>query len=750
MFPNYLRVICALVSLASLLLCLKFSNQGFEEILRFKQLERVVETDIIGSTNGPVLLSGIVRAGKTVNSPSAGIPSVYYRYRLEIEETDSDGNASWKTKEEYQRANDFIIEDSSGKALVLASNYLDQINWQVQQSYQNTIGRYRYTEWRLESGQSISAFGRAKLKNEPDDRPEIELHFEQQDFTDAIVTNRSMSDVRADMGGSANLQLWAGISLLGLAILLIVFVFKIHRILAFLSILALSSFVFLSMSGFKMLVSDITKGSQFVEKQSQALQAAIDSLADANYTPENSDAMPNWVSDRLSALSVNLLYLERNFARQNHGFPENIAIKLMSIKPPNSTLKLGQPEAQLLQERLATNNTTRLSAFMKWALVASVIVFFITAWFAIKSAKVKRLIENVTTTLSSGLSYGIAELKGELTLIKQTELRSPLTNTPCAWYRYLVEEKKGNGKNSRWVTVQDDTRCVNFAAKDKEGNVPINAKDAEVITRHKTTSSRGRTRYSQWLLKPSDELYIIGQAEPDLDRAELVINKGNPDDVFIISNYSESDVMLKKALLSMIAFYAAFSALFFSVITWRGMEGQFSATDYMAAGLIAPLFLAVLMLIMHYNDIIFLKTRAQRNWANIQVSLKKRFDLLPQLEKVLKSYTDHESELQQLLAAQRTMTDSALKTPTKLAPLISNEKILQKSFQALIEAYPELEADQLSSQLMDTLTQLENEVAFMRTGYNDSCTEYNARIQSFPDILLAKVFSFKTLDLIAR
>jgi LemA protein len=51
---------------------------------------------------------------------------------------------------------------------------------------------------------------------------------------------------------------------------------------------------------------------------------------------------------------------------------------------------------------------------------------------------------------------------------------------------------------------------------------------------------------------------------------------------------------------------------------------------------------------------------------------------------------------------------------------------------------------------MDTLTQLENEVAFMRTGYNDSCTEYNARIQSFPDILLAKVFSFKTLDLIAR
>lgn len=148
------------------------------------------------------------------------------------------------------------------------------------------------------------------------------------------------------------------------------------------------------------------------------------------------------------------------------------------------------------------------------------------------------------------------------------------------------------------------------------------------------------------------------------------------------------------------------------------------------------------MLVLHYNDLVFLQNRADRNWANIQVSLKKRADLLPRLVKVLSEYKDYESSLLEHVTLQRKQLKPSLKSVERASNFIHQEQQIIQGMKLAVEAYPDLKANDMSLRLMTTLSDLENEIALMRTGYNDAVTLYNTRIESFPDLLLAKMFKF--------
>jgi hypothetical protein len=204
--------------------------------------------------------------------------------------------------------------------------------------------------------------------------------------------------------------------------------------------------------------------------------------------------------------------------------------------------------------------------------------------------------------------------------------------------------------------------------------------------------------------------------------------------------------MIRKAAISMLSLCLAFSAMFCSAIFMGGMIGQFSATDYIVAGLLGPLFLIFFMLVLHYNDLIFLQRRAQRNWANIQVSLKKRADLLPSLQGIVKHYKAYEHTLLERISRQRNLLDASLESPDQAGDFLKSEQQLLTGLKLAVEDYPELKANELFLNLTETLTQLENEIALMRTGFNDAVMYYNARLQSFPDILLAKAFKFKIMS----
>jgi hypothetical protein len=256
-------------------------------------------------------------------------------------------------------------------------------------------------------------------------------------------------------------------------------------------------------------------------------------------------------------------------------------------------------------------------------------------------------------------------------------------------------------------------------------------------------------RYSEWLLKPQDELYALGSAKIDPNKHDQLIlgkpqHESDNSDLFILTNYSEKELMIKKASLAIFALAFAFSGMFAAAVFHFGMNGQFAATDYLLSASLAPVFLIFFMLVLHYNDIVFLERRVARNWANIQVSLKKRADLLPQLQNVLSGYQHFEKTLLEQLTLQRQQLPRSLVSVDQAGKFMQQEHRILSDLKLAVEAYPDLKANELSSKLMQTLIDLENEIALMRQGFNDAVNAYNTRIESFPDVILAKLFKFET------
>ena len=164
--------------------------------------------------------------------------------------------------------------------------------------------------------------------------------------------------------------------------------------------------------------------------------------------------------------------------------------------------------------------------------------------------------------------------------------------------------------------------------------------------------------------------------------------------------------------------------------------------------MIAPLFLAGCFVGLMYNDLVFVRNSVLRAWSNIGVSLKKRADLIPNLVKIAKEYLKHEKELQTDLAKLRDSARGAVDfDPAAAGLFIMQEVTVMQKFFGLQEKYPDLKGNQMMAQLHEKLVLLENEVALMRSGYNDSVERHNTRIGQIPDLFLARLFKFEEADL---
>ena len=146
-----------------------------------------------------------------------------------------------------------------------------------------------------------------------------------------------------------------------------------------------------------------------------------------------------------------------------------------------------------------------------------------------------------------------------------------------------------------------------------------------------------------------------------------------------------------------------------------------------------------------YNRLVRLKVRCQDAWAAIDVQLKRRYDLIPNLIETVKGYASHERETFEAVvkARQAGMDAGTVQEQAQAENMISGA--LRKLF-ALSEAYPELKANQNFGQLQEELSSTENKIAFARQHYNDSVRQYNTRIESFPDNFFAGTFSFPQRD----
>lgn len=143
-----------------------------------------------------------------------------------------------------------------------------------------------------------------------------------------------------------------------------------------------------------------------------------------------------------------------------------------------------------------------------------------------------------------------------------------------------------------------------------------------------------------------------------------------------------------------------------------------------------------------YNRIIRLENRIDNSWGQIDVQLRRRGELIPNLVETVKGYAKHEKEVFQRIADARAAMLSA-RTPEDKMHADNMLAGTLKTLFAVAEAYPELKANTNFLQLQDELTHTENKVAFARQHYNDSVTDYNNVIETFPGIIFAKMFDKK-------
>lgn len=148
-----------------------------------------------------------------------------------------------------------------------------------------------------------------------------------------------------------------------------------------------------------------------------------------------------------------------------------------------------------------------------------------------------------------------------------------------------------------------------------------------------------------------------------------------------------------------------------------------------------------LFFIYKYNSFIVLRTRADEAWADIDVQLKRRYDLIPNLISTVKGYATHESEafLKVSEARSKAMQASTLSEKGEAENALSGTL---KSLFAISESYPELKANENFLQLQNELGDTENKIQAARRFYNGNVRELNIKVETFPGNLIAKMFKF--------
>lgn len=166
-------------------------------------------------------------------------------------------------------------------------------------------------------------------------------------------------------------------------------------------------------------------------------------------------------------------------------------------------------------------------------------------------------------------------------------------------------------------------------------------------------------------------------------------------------------------------------------------------TQHLAWVAVAPLVLLVVWVVVVFNRLVSLRNRLREAWSGIDVQLKRRHTLVPALVECVKGYRAHERGVFESVALQRTKAQEAsgVKAAGEAEALLTRH--LRTLF-AVAEAYPELKADARFRQLSDNLVEIEDQIQYARRYYNGTVRDFNTMVESFPNMIPARLFAFRT------
>ena len=392
----------------------------------------------------------------------------------------------------------------------------------------------------------------------------------------------------------------------------------------------------------------------------------------------------------------------------------------------------------------------------------------------------KRLIDDLPTSKTQGVFIGLSELKG--TAESDTPLVSYLSNTSCVRYEWQVQEHwsrtvteiytdaKGNTHTrtrveSGWTTVAGDKQAIPFYLKDDTGVIRIlpdraTIHDNEVFDETcgrdsplyygkgpalSVPDSTHRRRFRETAIPLHTMLYVVGQARErqDVVAAEIAYAEAAP--MFLISTKTEKQVtrrystgywsLLVVSLVLIMAGIGIASALGLPGIS--GMTYVIGIAAFLVATGIGWLWTV-------YNSLVGLRQRVLRAWSQVEIQLKRRNDLIPNLMHVIEGYRQHERELQQDLTEMR---GQLVATPPGEAGEDFNG--LSSKLLVAVERYPELKASEMFLNLQRSLTETEERIALARDYFNDIATFYNTRLTIIPDRFIAALLGCRPRQLMS-
>ena len=217
-------------------------------------MERVPKVSVNHIISGEVSIQGTAEKSKTLlRSRYTKTPCLYHRYLKEREETDSEGDTRWVTVERGSQSSDFFLGDKTGRVLVKLTR--GGISPDLNQDYKRKSGRYRYTEWRIDPNENIYAFAMANTKSK-----EHYISFDLSGSYTPILSNDGALENRASWGTKGIMFSALGISLFCFGCLYSCFLFRIHRVLVFLSLVSAFVFLVLLWASMAMMKNDLQDG----------------------------------------------------------------------------------------------------------------------------------------------------------------------------------------------------------------------------------------------------------------------------------------------------------------------------------------------------------------------------------------------------------------------------------------------------------------------------------------------------------
>ena len=164
---------------------------------------------------------------------------------------------------------------------------------------------------------------------------------------------------------------------------------------------------------------------------------------------------------------------------------------------------------------------------------------------------------------------------------------------------------------------------------------------------------------------------------------------------------------------------------------------------YIVLGLAAAI---VVYAIVTYNKLVSLRVRVNEAWSGIEVHMKERYNLIPNLVETVKGYAKHESETLERVVEARSSAFNQHGSPSEQAGVENMLSGALKSLFALAESYPDLKANENMLRFQEELSSTENKVAFSRQAFNDAVLGYNNACETFPSNIVANTFNFRMGD----